>query len=484
MKKIHIILGIMAVLAASASAYAQQNLRSGYFLDGYTYRYKFNPAFQGERGYIALPAIGRIGVGVESSIAMSDVVYPLENGSLATFLHPSVPADDFLSGLKDMNRLGVNVDLGILSTGFRTGKSYHTIDVSLRADAGVNLPKDLFAFAKNGASTGQTQYDISNAGARLDSRLEFAYGYSRSIGRNLYAGARIKFLVGIANARIAMQRMSLEMSQDRWALKANGSMTTSGMLAFKTMAEAGTSENASQDNLISFEPDMSMFEAPDAANKIMNGILSFGGALDLGVSWDFCRYFTLSASVLDLGFMSWNNTARAVTPDTAWEFNGFGSNIGEEGAPTLGEQFGTMGEELLQAFNFEREQAGIKSSEALAMTMHLGLEARMPFYEKMSVGLLGTRRFDGAFSWTEGRVSLNLAPLKWLSLTGNYAISDFGQSAGAAINLHVPGFTLCVGADSFLPIMNVAPQFIPIDSWNTNVTFMLCFAFGKYHKMR
>ena len=133
----------MAVLAASASAYAQQNLRSGYFLDGYTYRYKFNPAFQGERGYIALPAIGRIGVGVESSIAMSDVVYPLENGSLATFLHPSVPADDFLSGLKDMNRLGVNVDLGILSTGFRTGKSYHTIDVSLRADAGVNLPKDL-----------------------------------------------------------------------------------------------------------------------------------------------------------------------------------------------------------------------------------------------------------------------------------------------------------------------------------------------------
>ena len=455
MKKIHIILGIMAVLAASASAYAQQNLRSGYFLDGYTYRYKFNPAFQGERGYIALPAIGRIGVGVESSIAMSDVVYPLENGSLATFLHPSVPADDFLSGLKDMNRLGVNVDLGILSTGFRTGKSYHTIDVSLRADAGVNLPKDLFAFAKNGASTGQTQYDISNA------------------------GARIKFLVGIANARIAMQRMSLEMSQDRWALKANGSMTTSGMLAFKTMAEAGTSENASQDNLISFEPDMSMFEAPDAANKIMNGILSFGGALDLGVSWDFCRYFTLSASVLDLGFMSWNNTARAVTPDTAWEFNGFGSNIGEEG-----EQFGTMGEELLQAFNFERVQAGLKSSEALAMTMHLGLEARMPFYEKMSVGLLGTRRFDGAFSWTEGRVSLNLAPLKWLSLTGNYAISDFGQSAGAAINLHVPGFTLCVGADSFLPIMNVAPQFIPIDSWNTNVTFMLCFAFGKYHKMR
>lgn len=480
MKRAYMIMTVLMSLAAASIAYAQQNLRSGYFLDGYTYGYKFNPAFQGERGFIALPALGRTSVGVESSLAMSDVIYPLNDGTLATFLYPSVPADDFLSGLRSMNRIGVNTDIGILSTGFRTGKSYHTIDVSLRADVGVNLPKDLFAFAKNGASTGQTQYDISNVGARLDSRMEFAYGYSRSITRNLYAGVRVKFLVGIANARIAMDRMSLEMSQDRWAIKAQGNMTTSGMLSFKTKGEAGTSENASQDNIISFEPDLSMFEGEDVARNVLNGISSFGGALDLGISWDFFRYFTLSASVLDLGFMSWSNTARAVTPGKAWEFDGFGSNIGAEGTPSLGEQFETMGEELLQAFNFERVQAGAKSSEALAMTMHLGLEARMPFYEKMSLGLLGTRRFDGAFSWTE----LNLAPLKWLSLTGNYAISDFGHSAGAALNLHVLGFTFCVGSDSFLPFANVTPQFIPIDNWNTNVTVMLCFAFGKYHKMR
>lgn len=282
---------VLMSLAAASSAYAQQNLRSGYFLDGYTYGYKFNPAFQGERGFIALPALGRTSVGVESSLAMSDVIYPLNDGTLATFLHPSVPADDFLSGLRSMNRIGVNTDIGIFSTGFRTGKSYHTIDVSLRADVGVNLPKDLFAFAKNGASTGQTQYDISNVGARLDSRMEFAYGYSRSITRNLYAGVRVKFLVGIANARIAMDRMSLEMSQDRWAIKAQGNMTTSGMLSFKTKGEAGTSENASQDNIISFEPDLSMFEGEDVARNVLNGISSFGGALDLGISWDFFQIF-------------------------------------------------------------------------------------------------------------------------------------------------------------------------------------------------
>lgn len=480
MKNKYIILTLCAALASAACAFAQQNLRTGYFLDGYTYRYKFNPAFQGERGYIALPAIGRLGVGAESGLAMSDVIFPLEDGRLATFLHPSVPADDFLGSLRDMNKVRANVDLGLLSAGFRSGKSYHTIDLSLRADAGVNLPASLFEFAKTGASDGRTAYDISNVGARLDSWVEIAYGYSRNIGKHVHAGARVKFLAGIANARISMDNMRLEMTGDRWAVDAKGNLRTSGMLAFKTKAEAGTSENPSQDDQISFEPDFSIFDSPDAVRNLS----SFGAAVDLGVSWNFLRYFTLSASVLDLGFMSWNNSATAVTPDTAWEFDGFGNNIGADDAPSLGEQFESMGNELMDAFNFVRQESGMKHSSALAATAHLGFEAKMPFYEKMSVGLLGTRRFDGAYSWTEGRFSLNLAPLKWLSLTGNYAVSDFGQSVGAALNLHVPGFTLCVGTDSFLPLLNVNPQFVPVSNWNTNLTFVLCFSFGKYHQVR
>lgn len=469
-----------AILCSCTEAMAQQNFRTGYFLDGYAYRYKFNPAFQGERGYFALPVIGRTGIGIESSLAMSDLIYPVSDGKLVTFLHPDVQASEFMRGISNVNKLAANIDMGILSTGFRSGKSYHTIDMSLRADVGINLPGSIFEFAKNGSSAGRTAYDINNLGAKLDSRFEIAYGYSRSISKNIYVGARIKFLLGGARASVLMDRMTVEMSENRWAVRGSGNLVTSGMLAFKTKAVAGTSDSPSSDNIIAFEPYLSMFEGPGETGNLLGNLSNFGAAADLGITWNFLRYFTLSASVLDLGFMSWSNTSRAYAPDEPWEFSGFGDNIGSEGSLSLGEQLEGMGKDLLNALSFERREAGLRSAESLAMTVHVGLEARMPFYERMSFGLLGTHRFDGLYSWTEGRVSLNLSPLKWLSITGNYAISDFGHSAGAAVSLHTKGFNLCIGTDSFLPFTNVTPQFVPIDNWNTNVILSMSFAFGKY----
>ena len=43
-------LSFVLMLVSVVSLSAQQNLRTAYFLDGYTYAYKMNPAFQGERG--------------------------------------------------------------------------------------------------------------------------------------------------------------------------------------------------------------------------------------------------------------------------------------------------------------------------------------------------------------------------------------------------------------------------------------------------
>ena len=58
MKKI--IISIAIILSLSAMTLnAQQNLRTGYFMDGYTYAYKMNPAFQGERGFLAIPVLGK-----------------------------------------------------------------------------------------------------------------------------------------------------------------------------------------------------------------------------------------------------------------------------------------------------------------------------------------------------------------------------------------------------------------------------------------
>ena len=422
------------------AASAQQNLRSGYFLDGYTYKYKMNPAMAPERGFFAMPVLGNMGIGMESNLGLSDFLYPTESGKLATFLSPNVSNEEFLKHVPENHRMNMNYDLNILAFGFRTGKSYHTVDLSTRIDGSANVPGSLYSFMKVGSALGDYNWDISNIGMKASARAQLAYGYSRSINEALTIGARVKLLMGMFNLDVTMDKMQLEMSADRWAVEAHGDMILS-------------------DNISEFSPS------------------SFGFGIDLGATYDFLDYFTASLSVLDLGSVSWNNTTIASTPDTSWSFDGF-DNVQ---MTSMGEQISEMISDLTGAFAFEKKEVGVKKSAGLAATIHAGIEARMPFYERLSFGMLYTQKIDGVYSFSEGRLAASVAPTNWFSLTTNYAISNLGHSWGGAVNLHLPGFGIFFGLDSLVPLMNVTPQFIPVNAVNTNMAFGINFSFGKYH---
>ena len=60
MKKIVHILFAAALLLPAFNVSAQQNLRSAYFLDGYNFRYKMNPALAPERPFFSMPLLGNL----------------------------------------------------------------------------------------------------------------------------------------------------------------------------------------------------------------------------------------------------------------------------------------------------------------------------------------------------------------------------------------------------------------------------------------
>ena len=475
--KRHYIISLIIMFASAVGLNAQQNLRTAYFLDGYTYAYKMNPALQGERGFVSIPALGKLSLGMESNLGLSTFVKP-SDGKLVTFLHPDISDNDFLKGMKHGNIMFANVDIPVLAFGFRTGKAYHTVDLSFRGDAGANLTKDLFHFMKVGSADGTEIWDISDLGARAEARMELAYGYSRRIGENVSVGARVKALMGLARADVAMETMNLKLNGEEWAVTAKGVADFAGVLDVRTKGQTGSAVDPAHNDLIDWNAlDLKSMED---IKKYMNNP-SMGLAVDLGVSADLFDYLTVSASVLDLGFIGWKDAICAATPETAWSFTGF-ENMSLDGEANLSGQFESLKDDLLGAMNFiKNSESGAKNSLTLSATAHLGIEARMPFYERLSVGVLGTHKFAGAYSWTEGRFSLNWALLRVLSLSGSYAVSTMGNSLGAAMNIHLPGFTLFAGVDSFLPLTNVTPNMIPIDSCNTNVAVGLNIAFGKYH---
>ena len=459
MKKIYL---IIAVVLTSVTMSAQ-NLRTGYFLDGYSYRYQFNPAFQGDRGFISLPVLSRIGFGAETSLAIKDFLYPTSSGTLGTFLHPDVPDDLVLKNLGKRTMVNANVDLNLFALGFRVKKTYHTLDMSLRANADMTLPGDIFRFMKVGGSDGNTMYDFANLGVSSDMYAQVAYGFSRRFMDTFNVGIRVKALMGLASARTDIGKLSLKLDKDQWMVHADGSATFSSIPA---QMVAGNEDFDIVDEM------MSMMKAPN-----------IGFAADLGVSVDLFKYLTLSASIIDLGFIGWNNVGIYRLKNEPWVYEGFDISATPGESDDMNEQLNAKLEELGALFNFSEitPETKAKHRQKLSMTLHVGVEARLPFYERLSAGLLATHKLNGPHSWTEGRFSVNWALLRWFSLAANYAVSDFGQSYGGAVNLHPKGFSIFLGTDSFRPFTSFSTDMVPLNDLNTNVVFGLNFPFGKYN---
>ena len=459
-KAFYILLAALMILPISASA--QQNLRSGYFLDGYIYKYKMNPAMAPERGFFAIPILGNVSVGAETNLGLSTFLYPTESGRLTTFLSPRVSNESFLDNIAENNKMNYNLDLTVFALGFRTGKAYHTLDLSMRMDARMNVPGEFFKFIKVGGAMGDTSFDISELGVRSSARGELSYGFSYAFGKNLRVGLRAKVLTGVFIADIAMDQMTLEMGAEKWAVNTHGNM----MFSAPVSSVDGKVNNLVDWASVYTDQWMERLSTPN-----------FGLAFDLGATYDFLKYFTASFSVLDLGYIKWNNTMIAEIPQTAWKFEGFDSINSEE----MSEQVNSMTEGLTDVFNFQVKENCVTKTAGLSATINAGIEARMPFYQRLSFGALYTQHFEGAYSWSEGRFAMSLAPTRWFSLSTNYAISHFGTSWGGAVNLHLPGLGIFAGLDSFSPLLNMTPQYLPIDSVNTNLAVGLNITFGKYH---
>ena len=454
---------IVAMLLIAAGAFAQ-NFRTGYFLDGYMYKYQLNPAFQGERGFVALPTIGGTSIGAETNLGMSTFLYPQSDGTLYTALHPEVSVEEFMKKIGASNPLRANGDLNLMALGFRVKKTYHTLDFSLRGNVNASLPGDIFRFLKVGGSDGNTVYDFSNLSLSANVYAQAAYGFSIKIKDFMSVGLRAKFLLGMATLESNMTDLQLSMNQDKWMVNAGGRIVASSMFA-------GIMQDAEGTDILN--DMMSVLQTP-----------SIGAAFDLGVSVDFLKHFTVSASVLDLGFITWKNPSSYNYGPSSWEYTGF-ENLSSGGSgsedKSIEDQLNGKLDELAAVFKFDNPEQMDRYRQKLGFTTLLGLEFRMPFYDRLTLGALGTHRFEGPRSWTEGRFSLNYAPMRWLSLSANYAISTFGESYGAALNLHPMVFNVFLGIDSFKPFLNMTSQYIPIDEINTNFKFGITFPFGKYN---
>lgn len=470
----------MAALAAGTAlaASAQEAPRSAYFMDGYSYRHELNPAFSGERNYVSIPVLANFDVSLFSNVGVNTFLYKTEPGNpykLTTFMSPTVDARTFLDKLNENNHINANVDLTILSTGFKAFKGYNTITLGVHTDMGLNLPKDLFRFMKLGQTGDDTRYSFSDVQANATAYAELAFGHSHKITDKLNVGAKFKVLFGLGNVSAKIDKMDVRLSDQQWLVSAKGKveMAAGSGLQVPTKQESGADYDIPEDaDLIDW-----------GEIKYDNfGLAGFGLGLDLGATYQLLPDLQLSAAVNDFGFMNWSHAHVAETGTTEWTFDGFHGVAVKEDQDDyenkkLSQQFDDLMDDLENVADFHRSVNDGSYTKMLKATIHIGAEYKMPFYRNLTGGFLFSQHIGGCQSWTEGRFYANVKPVKWFDATVNYGASTYGSSFGWMLNFHPKGFNFFIGSDH--QFFKVTPQFVPVGHASASINFGFNVTFGS-----
>lgn len=440
---------VIAMLPVHAGA---QNLQSGYFDDNYLYRFQSNPAFGNEgHGFVAMPGIGNLNLSTNGTIGVNHILYNL-NGKTTTMLNPGISASEVLDGMKDKNRLGINLRETVIAFGFSGMGGYNTVSVNARADIGLSLPKDIFRLAKQGLEN--TTYDLSNLNVRGAGWAEIALGHSRQINNRLRVGASLKFLVGVGSMQTDINSASLELREDTWVANVDAKLQTSlKNLRYKTKYNDDTRRDYVNGlDIDDFSP-----------------VSGYGVAVDLGAAYRLNDDWEFSASLLDLGFISWDN-------------NHVASTNGLQQVTTDDYSFNVDNNDSWDKFKdnlsmlYQLDDLGDTGSRlsGIGATMNLGAQYTLPVYRRAKFGVLNTTRFNGPFTWTEFRVSANVEPVNFLSAGVNVGMGTFGPAFGWIVNLKATGFNFFVASDHTPG--KLAKQGVPLNS-NINLNLGLNFPF-------
>ncbi|MBD5357223.1 MAG: hypothetical protein HDR88_09510 [Bacteroides sp.] len=450
---------IGATLFAGTAGVSAQSTYSGYFLDNYDYRFQMNPAFGNDNGFVSFPALGNLNIHMRGNLHVNDVIYSL-NGKTVLFTNPGINTSDAMSKFGDKNRLGTNEKIDIITVGFKGLGGYNTVSLSAVANAEVSVPGSFFSLAKEGI-TNKT-YDIENMFGYANAYAQLALNHSRDLSNivpGLRVGATLKVLVGAGNIDFQFNEAKLQLNEDRWIAQTNADIYAS-IGGFR------------------FDMDRSKQTGKDyvSGGNLDDGYKpqGFGLGLDLGAEYQW-NDFKFSAAVLDLGFISWGKTQWASTNGTkVVDTSAYIFNADDDASNSFKHEMDRVKDDLAQLYQLDKNNELSNRTRALAATLNFGAEWELPYYRNLHFGLLNSTRINGRYTWTQFRLSANVAPVKFLSADVNMMAGTYGVGFGWLLNVHPKGFNLFLGMDH--TVGKLAKQGVPLNS-NASFNFGINFPF-------
>lgn len=436
---LRVLFATIIVMLACANFASAQYLRTSYFMEGSQYRLQMNPALATAKGFVHLPAIGNVYASVRSnSLDVEDVWDIVENSDDADYFL----SNRFVNNLENENHAMINSGTDVISVGWwQSKKSFWTINMSVKVDGGMNVNQGIFHFLRDMRGMSSIDYsnyvrDLGQHEVDVTAYTEIGVGYTRRFGDRFSAGLRVKGLLGLGNANLKINKAIVKTNLEgvnpdiNWSdIKMEDVINASGNATIEVDAQLESSFEG-----LEYETNQNGYIEDMKFETKHMGIAGLGAGFDVGISGRVIGGLSLSAALVDVGFIKWSRGATQVARAKADEMYFDTDNVDDVKLFTkiVGSNE-ALNADLLQ-LTLDEEAAKARTTK-LAPSLVLGADYAFN-RDKMSVGLLYTNRTGAVYNENEFTMSFNYNPSNFIGFTASYSpILCGGKTFGFAMKL-------------------------------------------------
>lgn len=439
---------VIAILAFSSwiSSVAQQDFIMYNWQDVPQSAYN-NPSNQfNGKFYLGLPALSSTYFSLNNSgFAYTDAVKKSGDSLLLDFT-------SLLAELEDDNYLSFNAKIDILSFGISLGeRTQLTVNITENANFRFSYSKNFMDFIHKGnGAFDREEVSFNGVGISLNHYREYGVGLSHQFTKRLRLGTRVKYLYGMENIYSKKTDISLRTDPETFDLlaRADVEIQTSGF-------------NDVDDD--------------ESAAEYAFGRGNSGMAVDFGGNFQFSEKLSFNASILDLGFINWNDFNKNYSiADGQYSYDGIEiSAFTNNGDTAIEGNNETSFDRVLDSLESDFDLVETTEGYTTPLTARFYMGANYQLNESTMVGgIIQSEIFqrDILPSFT---ASINRKMTKWITLAASYtAISRTYNNLGFGVNLN-PG-----PVQIYLVSDNVLGAFKPQDARFAQFRFGINLIFG------
>ncbi len=356
--------------------------------------------------------------------------------------------DNMLSKLSKNNYFSTAIQPDLLSFGFRIGKNYISFNATEKINFQFRYPKNFMEFVWKGNGGLLGEEVKFNFGVNFIHYREYGLGFAREINDKLTVGAKFKYLYGMENVWTEKADVSLTTDPNDFSLtaKSNIIINTAGV------DSSSTSDINVKDYLLKKK------------NK--------GMGIDLGGVYKLTNKITLSASVIDLGFIKWKDgVSNYVSNDPNGQFTYQGLDLNQVfNSDSTNNPTSVITDSLSKIFKINTVHNEYKTK--LSTKIYLG--ANYNFAEKSNAGLLIYSQIFDKSIHPGLALSFNQRVGRWFNVSASYSIYNRSYN-NVGLGIAISGGPV----QYYIVSDNVLGSFFPQNTKNLHLHFGFNITLGR-----